>query len=84
MRMYTDGIGNKHIVIETSAGRYLQSYDSIVAARLYDGGRRVLSNYWDYSVTTSRHVNKFFGESVRNNLEHYTVLPGSDLTVEGK
>jgi len=84
MRMYTDDIGNKHIIIETSAGRYLQSYDSIVAARLYDGRGRVLSSYWDYSRTTSRHVNEFFGESVRNNLEHYTVLPGSDLTIEGQ
>jgi len=84
MRMYTDGIGNKHIVIETTAGRYLQSYDSIVAARLYDGRGRILSSYWNYSVTTSRHVNEFFGESVRNNLEHYTVLPVNNLTVEGK
>ena len=68
MRMYTDDIGNKHIVIETSAGRYLQSYDSIVAARLYDGRGRVLSSYWDYSRTTSRHVNEFFGFFLNQDL----------------
>jgi len=84
MKTYTDGIGNKHIIIETSKGRYLQSYDSIVAALLYDGRKRVLGGHWNYSVTTSRHVNNFFGESVRKNMEHYTLLPEPVLTVEGK
>jgi len=84
MREYKDGIGDSNTVIVTTTGIYLKSYESIVAVEIFDGRRQVLSNLWNYSRSTSRHVNKFFGESVRNNLEHYTVLPGPDLTIEGQ
>ena len=84
MREYKDGIGNSNTVIVTTTGIYLKSYDSIVAAEIFDGRRQVLSNLWNYSRSTSRHVNKFFKESVRNNLDNYTVLPVDNLAVKGQ
>lgn len=41
---------------------YFQSYDSIVAALDKSNGKLVLSEYWDYSKTTKRHLYSFLAE----------------------
>ena len=39
---------------------YLQSYDSTVAIYDYNQDKLILGRHWDYSVTTLRHLYKFF------------------------
>lgn len=52
-------------IIRTAEGEYFQSYQSIIAFRPYDNGKKVLidENYWDYSVTTGKYRNIFLRES---------------------
>jgi hypothetical protein len=41
-------------LIRTPKGMYFQSYDSVVCK--YDGKNVIVSNYWDYSKTTLKHL----------------------------
>ena len=51
-----------HIIITTSSGQYLKSYESIVAFKPCSPyGMKVLGKDWDYSATTLRHVKDFMG-----------------------
>lgn len=43
-------------VVETDKGRYFQSYDTIIAFVPYNSDDIVLSNDWEYSKTTSKHL----------------------------
>ncbi len=81
--MKFQSFGINHTLIETSAGRYLQSTESpsIIAALMNDG-ERLLSEVWDRSGTTIDHVDAFFGESVKNHLDNYIVLYEGDLMID--
>ena len=60
-------------IIRTSLGEVFQSYNTIIAARVYCtdksdtqfGKRQILldCNSWDCSVTTGKYRNKFLGEN---------------------
>jgi hypothetical protein len=47
--------------LTTEAGRYFQSYDSVIAFIPKDGGAIVLGSDWDYSNTTLRYLYQFLG-----------------------
>lgn len=54
---YRKSFYGKCKVIETAAGRYLQSYDTIICFLSYGG---TFVKLWDgYSATTMRHINAF-------------------------
>ena len=59
---------NQYIISDkTNNTEYLQSYDSIIAAKQYckDGIIVCLDiNYWDYSTTTGKYRNQFLGEGI--------------------
>jgi len=57
-------IGKNQIVIRFKNGRLFQSYDSIIAVQLYQGGKKLtfLSKKWNYSVTTGKYRNQFLNE----------------------
>ena len=63
-------VPNQFIII-TDAGRYFQSYDSIIVfipsntdwAADHNGKTQLDEKYWDYSVTTGRYRNQFLGET---------------------
>ena len=45
-------------------GVYFQSYSTIIAFKPYgDGKIRLSREAWDYSMTTGKYRNKFFGEN---------------------
>lgn len=51
-------------IIETSKGRYFQSYDSIIAFLPWEimgnvSGIKLDENYWDYSRTTMKYLCQF-------------------------
>jgi hypothetical protein len=50
--------GSNYFVIEHDCVRYLQSYQTIVAAN-DRRGKLWLGKFWDYSVTTAKHVGIF-------------------------
>ena len=52
-------------VITTDAGQFLQSYNSFIAAKMNDGSVKLDPIFWDYSATTRKHRNLFFGEDIK-------------------
>ena len=46
-------------VVETDKGKYFQSYDTIIAFVPNNSDDIVLSNDWEYSKTTSKHLYMF-------------------------
>jgi len=56
------GAVKNQFIIYTDKGTMLQSYNSIIAAKV--GGKVYLDeNDWDYSVTTGKYRNQFLGET---------------------
>ena len=49
--------------IRTDDATYFQSYNSIIAKRVYGGKIYLDEYYWDYSTTTGRYRNMFLGEN---------------------
>ena len=63
----TNTRGNKvpnQFVIECNGAETFQSYDSVIAIRQADNRIVLDSNYWNYSITTSRYRNQFLGETI--------------------
>ena len=60
-------IANQFIIEDDFNNVYFQSYNSMIAKKTWNdkGEKRVFldSNYWDYSVTTSKYRNIFLNES---------------------
>ena len=61
-------IANQFIISDTENDfqvEYFQSYDSIIAKKLYKGISEITldRHYWNYSVTTSKYRNLFLGET---------------------
>jgi hypothetical protein len=62
-------IANQFIITDHEQNaQYFQSYDSIIALKIYDeieGGDIIHldSKYWDYSKTTGKYRNMFLGET---------------------
>ena len=58
---------NQFEITDKSGNIYFQSYDSVIAVktRHINGTRKIILdvNYWDYSVTTSKHRNIFLNEN---------------------
>lgn len=51
-------------IIETEAGQYFQSYQTVIAFKPRNGGPITLDeNSWDYSRTTSKYRSQFLGEN---------------------
>ena len=73
-------VGPNHIVIYVKGGKYLQSYDKIIAFvnEPREGESRKVyldKEYWNFSKSTARHRNSFLGlsnsyvnDAVRNNV----------------
>lgn len=64
-------ISANHIELETSEGVAFQSYKSIVA--LKHDGKISLSNHWDYSKTTIKHLSKWLNmnsKEIRTNIKN--------------
>ena len=45
--------------IYTKEGVYFQSYDTLIAYKPNEGKLKLDVNYWDYSRTTLKYLNKF-------------------------
>jgi hypothetical protein len=47
-------------IINTENGQIFQSYDRLIAYADRSGDTPILSDYWDYSKTTLKHLKLFF------------------------
>ena len=54
-------------IITNNGAIYFQSYNSVVA-KIERNGKLVLSSYWDYSRTTSKHLYIFLASHGYSNL----------------
>lgn len=59
-----NGASNQ-FVVETDKGRYFQSYDTIIAFVPYNSYDIVLSNDWENSKSTSKHLYIFLRDYTR-------------------
>lgn len=60
--------------IRTDAGKYFQSYDSVIVFRPWgeitpENPITLDSQYWDYSTTTGKYRNMFLGEDKKETLK---------------
>jgi uncharacterized protein affecting Mg2+/Co2+ transport len=53
----------KSQIINTDEGSFLFSYNTLIAG-IINGKVYLNEKYWDYSVTTGKHRNKFLGEGI--------------------
>ena len=59
-------VANQFIIEDDNNRQYFQSYKTIISMIDWDKCKVYLdSNYWDYSVTTSKYRNIFLGESTK-------------------
>ena len=50
-------------IIQTEAGLYFQSYNSMIAFKPLSGKIQIDYKKWDYSTTTGKYRNQFLGET---------------------
>jgi len=53
-------VPNQFIISVNGVGIFFQSYETIIAVKT--GGKIILDDNWDYSVTTGKYRNQFLGE----------------------
>ena len=73
---YVECVGNNHLQIVFENGVYLQSYSTVVAAKIK--GQLFLNGKHDCSVTTNKYVKQFCGLSAsdrRKGLVDGSILP---------
>lgn len=51
-------------VINTDKGQYFQSYETLIAFKPRNGDTPVLTDSWDCSTTTLKHLKLFLGTSL--------------------
>ena len=74
-------IANQFIIEDDFNTVYFQSYNSMIAKKTWNdkGEKRVFldSNYWDYSVTTSKYRNIFLNETKKETEKK--IKDGTDI-----
>lgn len=53
------------VIITNNDGKFFQSYDSMIAAKLNNGKVLLDETYWKYSQTTSKYRSIFLGEDTK-------------------
>lgn len=56
---------NQFEIKDDNGNNFFQSYDSIIVKIDASGKVYLDENFWDYSVTTSKHRNIFLGETTK-------------------
>lgn len=51
-------------IVTTVKGQYFKSYDSLIAFKPSNGDTPVLTDSWNYSATTVKHLKTFLGCSL--------------------
>lgn len=59
-------VANQYVIIDGTNTTF-QSYDTTICCIHHASAFISISNYWDYSVTTSKYFYQFMGENLTNN-----------------
>ena len=73
-------------VITTDNGKYFQSYDTLIAFKPRCGSTPVVTDAWDYSNTTLKHLKLFLGTSeskreLQKRIKAGSIILDNDLKV---
>lgn len=66
----------KHLVVTIGDTQAFYSYDSLIAYKL-PNGKIVLTNYWDYSKTTTKYLSQYLGrnkQEIRQAIADFTYI----------
>ena len=66
----------KHIVVTIGDTQAFYSYDSLIAYKL-PNGKIVLTNYWDYSRSTTKYLSQYLGrnkQEIRQAIADFTYI----------
>lgn len=66
----------KHIVVTIGDTQAFYSYNSLIAYTL-PNGKIVLTNYWDYSKTTTKYLSQYLGrnkQEIRQAIADFTYI----------
>ena len=66
----------KHIVVTIGDTQAFYSYDSLIAYEL-PNGKIVLTNYWDYSKSTTKYLSQYLGrnkQEIRQAIADFTYI----------
>lgn len=74
-------------VITTDKGQYFKSYNSLIAFKPNCGSSIVLTKYWNYSVTTLRHLKTFLctndnSKKIREKIDSGEIILNDKLQIE--
>ena len=74
-------------VINTEHGQYFQSYDTVIAFKPNTGCTPVLSDMWDCSQTTLKHLKLFLGTSeskkqLQKRIDNGSLIVDTSLTIK--
>lgn len=58
----------KHLVVTIGDTQAFYSYDSLIAYKL-PNGKIVLTNYWDYSKTTTKYLSQYLGRNKKEIIQ---------------
>ena len=58
----------KHLVVTIGDTQAFYSYDSLIAYKL-PNGKIVLTNYWDYSKTTTKYLSQYLGKNKKEIIQ---------------
>ena len=66
----------KHLVVTIGDTQAFYSYDSLIAYKL-PNGKIVLTNYWDYSRSTTKYLSQYLGrnkQEIRQAIADFTYI----------
>ena len=66
----------KHLVVTIGDTQAFYSYDSLIAYKL-PNGKIVLTNYWDYSKSTTKYLSQYLGrnkQEIRQAIADFTYI----------
>ena len=66
----------KHIVVTIGDTQAFYSYNSLIAYKL-PNGKIVLTNYWDYSKSTTKYLSQYLGrnkQEIRQAIADFTYI----------
>lgn len=78
-------VANQQVVV-TNHGEYFVSYSTVIAYKPFNGGAPTVSESWDYSATTLKHLKLFLGieytkAQIQKRLESGTIILDKNLLI---
>lgn len=78
---------SNQFIINTDKGQYFQSYQTLIAFKPRSGCTPILSDSWDYSTATLKHLKLFLGtdtskKEIQKQIDNGSIILDNSLTIK--